>query len=114
MTENNADDEKSSFNPKWDLLVKNNVEGTGSKGNGSKRSSQYDEGDVGSTRQSRSKSSRGRADGSIDLKRNWIKATYNGVVKRFHQAPTDLEELKIFIWMRFGALRDNFQDPGAL
>lgn len=50
LTENNADDDKGSFNPKWDLLVKNNVDGTGSKGNGSKRSSQYDEGDVGSTR----------------------------------------------------------------
>lgn len=41
----NQEDEKGVFSPKWDLLVKNNVDGASSK-----RKSQSDEGDVGSTR----------------------------------------------------------------
>ena len=40
-----SEDEKGVFSPKWDLLVKNNVDGGSSK-----RISQSDEGDVGSTR----------------------------------------------------------------
>jgi len=104
LKEKNVDDDKGGFNPKWDLLVKNNVEGAGSK-----RNSQQDEGDVGSTRQSRPKLSKGsRGEGSVDTKRNWIKATYSGITKRLYQPPIELEELKILLWMRFGALRDNF------
>ena len=42
----NQEDEKGVFSPKWDLLVKNSVDG----GASCKRKSQSDEGDVGSTR----------------------------------------------------------------
>ena len=32
-----------------------------------------------------------------------------------YSAPTsDIEELKIFLWSRFGVLRDELLDPGAI
>jgi len=30
------------------------------------------------------------------------------------RVPTELEELKIFLWQRFKALRDQYPDPGVL
>ena len=49
-----------------------------------------------------------------DVKRNWIKVTYKWQTKRLNNVPNDLDELKIFIWTRFGELRDKFNDPGSL
>lgn len=49
-----------------------------------------------------------------DVKRNWIKVTYKWQTKRLNNVPNDIEELKIFIWTRFGELRDKYNDPGSL
>lgn len=44
----------------------------------------------------------------IDVKKNWLKATYGNVTKRVYNSSMEIEELKIALWMRFGALRDRF------
>ena len=36
------------------------------------------------------------------------------LTKRLSGAPLDLEEFKIFLWNRFGELRDTVADPGSL
>ena len=117
------------FNPQWNLLVNNNLDVSKGSKDGSKKSkqssSQQDEGDVGSTREntiikesmqkrraSRKISRVARSD--IDVKKNWLKATYGNVTKRVYNSSMEIEELKIALWMRFGALRDRFQDPGSL
>ena len=43
-----------------------------------------------------------------------MKVTFDGVTKRVHIASNDLDELKIFLWNRFAALRNEYDDPGVL
>ena len=38
----------------------------------------------------------------------WVKATYRGITKRLANVPHDLDELKIVLWNRFGALKGEF------
>lgn len=82
--------------------MSNNLDGSkGSKG--SKHSgSLHDSGDMSS----RNKRKIRKPKSNVDLKKHWIKATYNRATKRILNAPLELEELKIALWMRFGALRD--------
>ena len=103
----NKKKQDEGWNPKWDLLVKNNDGSKGSKGSRDSKNSLQQEDSEASLFKKISK-------GGVDIKRNWIKATYNRVTKRLYCVSSDLEELKILLWMRFGGLRDNFQDPGAL
>ena len=49
-----------------------------------------------------------------ELKRNWLKVSFNGVTKRINKGTKDLDELKIILWNRFGALYKRIEDPGAL
>ena len=97
------------FNPKWSLLINE----PGARGSSNK--SAADEGDVGSTRQTNpSQRTESRQLPTGDVKKNWIKVRYQRVTKRICNAPKDIEELKIFLWNRFGELRDTFPDPGTL
>ena len=93
----------------WDILIEEKKE--------------EDEGDVGSTRQDKTKQGRvekakrssGGSFPQIDTKQNWVKATYGGKTKRLLNVSTvDLEELKITLWTRFAALRDRVNNPGSL
>jgi len=49
-----------------------------------------------------------------ELKRNWLKVSFNGVTKRINKGTKDLDELKIIIWNRFGGLYKTIEDPGSL
>lgn len=48
------------------------------------------------------------------MKKNWIKVRYRMLTKRLSGAPQDLDEFKIFLWNRFGELRETVSDPGSL
>ena len=88
---------------------------------GDKRNSRStDEGDVGSTRQ-RKKRIAPAASRVVNSHPHevigevkWVKATFRGMTKRLANVPDNLDELKIVLWNRFGALKNEFQDPGAL
>ena len=54
--------------------------------------------------------------GAINVKKGWIKVRYQMHTKRLSGVPIgdDLDELKIFLWNRFGELRETVTDPGSL
>ena len=119
-----SNDKERSIDPKWNNLLLQSDE--------NRKSRSTDEGDVGSTRQSRrsaDKSSKKKVgdlsfqelycgkrseEQSGETKQDWIKVTYGRHTKRIYKAPQDVNELKIFIWNRFGALKNNVVDPGNL
>ena len=39
------------------------------------------------------------------LKSSWLKASYDGTVKRIHEPPRNIDELKVVLCTRFGGLR---------
>ena len=45
----------------------------------------------------------------VRQKQKWIKVTYNKVTKRITNIPSDLQELKLKIWDRFGQLKDDYE-----
>ena len=40
-----------------------------------------------------------------EMKSDWIKASYNGVVRRLHSPPRNLEELKVIFCTRYAELQ---------
>lgn len=114
------DAKEDGINPQWSLLIGQ----PGSKSSNERSSSgknDQDEGDVGSTRQTKllledaKNQKRLLPKGQTgNVKKNWIKVRHNLVTKRMNNIPVDLDELKIFLWNRFGELKNYYANPGSL